>query len=273
MKKYLSKKDYLEIGERLELGQKTRVNHNTLDCSGDSKSLLIERKENGDISAKCFRCSCNGYYSSKTTPKSKSFGELPKRDKPVATGQHTLPGDYSKAIEEWPSAARVWIRRYGITDEEALNYGICYSNDIGRVLLPVWDTSGLCFYQSRKIFPEDTAPKYLSYRNRDYPFVCSSGTGHSIAIVEDYLSGIKCGRIMPTLVLFGTTLHSYHIKYLIERGYTDFKIFLDDDNNQVKKNALKNKKILDRIGTCTVIHSDGKDPKEYSDEELKEILL
>ena len=52
----LNKEDYLEIGQGLECGQKVRVSHDTAECSGSSKSLLIERKEDGTISAYCFRC-------------------------------------------------------------------------------------------------------------------------------------------------------------------------------------------------------------------------
>jgi len=54
-------------------------------------------------------------------------------------------------------------------------------------------------------------------------------------------------------------------------GYEEYVIFLDDDNADVRRQELILKNRLDVFGKARIIHTD-KDPKEYTDQELKEIL-
>ena len=269
---YLNYDDFLEIGENLEYGQKVRVNHINSDCDGSSKSMLIERKDNGDISAYCFRCGGRGFYGSKTALKSKILGEASTTESHDANRSREIPSDAEADITAWPSAARVWLRRYGITDKEITDARITYSASLNRLILPVFDNDGLASYQTRKVHDRDTAPKYLSVRNRNSPNTFGGGNGSTIVLVEDTVSGIKVARFFPTLVLNGTSLQDHHLKYIISGNFSCFYVWLDDDNPIVQKNALKIKKTLDKLGVCTVVHTDGKDPKEHTDDEIKEIL-
>ena len=95
----------------------------------------------------------------------------------------------------------------------------------------------------------------------------------NIVLVEDTLSGIKCARYCDALVLHSTSLSRKAVNFLIHRQYKYCIIFLDDDNIQVKRNALKIKNLIDKFGTAVIIQSGGRDPKEHSDLELQEILL
>ena len=72
--------------------------------------------------------------------------------------------------------------------------------------------------------------------------------------------------------LLSTNIRDIHLNSLISKGFNRFTVFLDDDNLTVKKQTLKIKKTLNKLGPTTVIHSGGIDPKEMSDEQLKEIL-
>ena len=269
---YLNYDDFLDIGMELEEGQKVRVNHLSAGCDGDSKSMLIERKDNGDISAYCFRCGSSGFHRTGFTPKSKSVGGADAGA--TGTSGHTMeiPFDASGCIDDWPSYARVWVRKNGITDDEVKRYGILYSTSTDRVILPVYGEDGkLCFYQTRQVNTTDTRPKYLTVRTTDSVNAIVNVLSDTVVLVEDYLSGIKVGRILPVLVLHGTVIRDIHIKWLIENKYSTFIIWLDDDNSQVKKNTLKNKKVLDKLGSCVVIHTGGRDPKDHSEEEIKDL--
>lgn len=278
---YLRYDDFLEIGENLNYGQKARVNHDTPDCSGDSNSLLVERKDNGDISAYCFRCGRSGYHSSRTRTKSGSaYGtrsSAPSRGEVSATGRSTeleLPADCCQSIEEWPVLARFWLRSYGIGDSEIRSNGICYSKSLGRVVLPVYDDEGLAFYQTRRIDSKDTGQKYMTYKNRDAALLLGDDdiTNDVVVLTEDYLSAIKVSRHLPAMPLFSTRVREIHRKALMDKGFSEFIIWLDDDNLQVRKDQLRNKRELDKIGNCDIIHSNGTDPKEHTDEEIINIL-
>ena len=56
--------------------------------------------------------------------------------------------------------------------------------------------------------------------------------------------------------------------------YDNFIIFLDDDNRTVKMQALALKRELELLskGKVTIHHSQGTDPKEYSDGDLEALL-
>ena len=273
MNKYLSKRDFMPIAENLSYGQKVRVNHDSDECQGDSNSMIVRVKNDGDISAYCFRCGKRGYHSNSSL-KSKVCGA------DATAGSRESNGDsfVLKGIEEdttlWPVRARVWVRKYGITDWECMRYGICYSSDLGRVILPQFDSDGLASYSTRRVLEDDTGSKYYSYRCRDVATVCYSGVAKKqhCVIVEDLLSAIKVGRYLPAMPIWSTRIRDIHVNTLIDMGFNKFTVFLDDDNGQVKRDALKNKRILDKIGECDIIHSDGKDPKEFTDNELQEIL-
>ena len=72
--KYLQYEDFLDAAKNCREGEKIRVNHDVPDCYGTSKSMIIERKTNGDVTAYCFRCGKSGRYRTFTL-KSKSSGE------------------------------------------------------------------------------------------------------------------------------------------------------------------------------------------------------
>lgn len=280
--KQLRYTEFLDIGKTLDVGEVTRVNHDTDDCYGDSNSLLIERKDDGTISAKCFRCGKYGRYSKdvlrRTRSEGKAEGAIPERKSLGGfRGKHwTIPKDAVNSVTDWPIHAYHWVRQYGITDDEIREHQIVYSDRLGRVILPVFDNEGLAFFQTRKIHDSDTKPKYLTYRNRNsFKVIMKAGSvipSPAIVLTEDLLSAIKCGRIIDSSPLFGTDISDLHLAYLVFH-YNNFIVFLDDDNSIVKKKQLVLKNRLEQYGKVTLIRDVDKDPKECTDTELKDILL
>lgn len=275
---WLPKEDYLDVGESLAEGHQTRINHNAIDCSGNSASLKIERQQNGDISAYCFRCGRRGFHRaapSLASLKARISNEGHTED---TDGTIREPQNLVRAFQRWPVEARVWINRARVTEEEVEHYGLAYEPNTGRVIIPWYDGDGnLVQYQSRRVSDADPKPKYLTYRkDNDVPAVLLTDNcicdSTRLIIVEDFLSGVRVGRFVPTLVLMGTKLQGYHLREIVYRGYDEFVIWLDDDNVQVKKAQLQIKKSLDKVGKALIYHGNGVDPKELSDDGILEIL-
>jgi len=144
-----------------------------------------------------------------------------------------------------------------------------------RVGIPAFSKYGVATLQYRRIFDEreePDAPKYLTVRSAN-PRLFSSGLSHggkSCVLTEDAISAIKCGRCLPAYALTGTYLTDDELFWIVS-GYEEYVIFLDDDNADVRRQELILKNRLDVFGKARIIHTD-KDPKEYTDQELKEIL-
>lgn len=273
---YLEAKELFDQYESLSEGESVRINHDTEYCEGSSKSLIIKRnEEDGLLYAKCYRCGC--YSKSRAVSaaslKSKLLGEEGSDGHTDIERDNQLPDRCTSDINRWPSHAKAWVWKAGITDGEINDIPIYYSDAILRCVLPVYDMGrNLVSYQTRRVFREDTAPKYITYGDNSSIIQFGDSNGELLVIVEDYLSGVRVGRHTPCLVLNGTSLQGHHLKWILYKGYTKFLLFLDDDNATVKKNQVKIKQTLDMIGNCMIYHSNGKDPKEHTDTELKEII-
>jgi transposase InsO family protein len=106
--------------------------------------------------------------------------------------------------------------------------------------------------------------RYLFVRN-----VCDE----CLVLVEDCFSAFCVGRHTSALCLLGTHASEHMLAWIQRRGYPRIRIFLDDDNADVKKSQTRLKAKLELFcDDVQIIHSSGRDPKEHSDAELKEIL-
>lgn len=270
--------EMLEIRDQfdhLAPGSKERTNHESAECIGDSNSMIVEKKDDGAISAYCFRCGRSGYYRGKATLKSKAFGESRSSDVNSTNGDALFgynPG--TTEVADWPGQARAWIRRSGVSDHDVKHYGINYSPDDRRILIPIYGSDGdLLQYQTRRVFEDDPRPKYIGYY-RERVAVCLGNHlgGRRIVLVEDYLSGIRVSKYSPVMVLFGTKLRPDQFTFLFKFGFDEFLIWLDDDNLIVQKAQMRIKRDLDKIGKCLIYHGKGVSPKDVTDDELQRIL-
>ena len=278
MSSRLKRDEFVPIGESLEYGQKTRVCHSSNDCMGSSKSMIIERQDNGDISAFCFRCGNRGFhsvnhrYAKSIKRATRAFDGVDKaiQRRVEFTG---IQAEGVRDIERYSPAARIWISTYGLTDKEIEDAGIFYSPDLRRIVFPWFCDSEVAGYQTRRIYEDDKGPKYDTHVFNPCSYALRNrNDGTTCCIVEDIISGIKCARYVDTLVLMSTNLTSEHKKFLLHSKYNNHIIFLDDDNLMVKQNALKIKRFIDKFSDSVIIQSDGKDPKEHTDLELQEIF-
>lgn len=273
MRLFLSE-EHLELGKSLSIGEQVNVNHVGCEAGEDRKKrLYIKKVENGNVLYYCHHCSQSRTVRNSVS-KARSTGSYHLKSYGSTSSKRplTTPIDSESDTGKWPARARVWLYKYGITDAEIKRHGILYSEKLRRVILPVYNKGELVSYQTRRIWDDDDRPKYLSYGNKDSVFHVEHRDDGRLCIVEDILSSIKAGRYINTLALRKSSMSDNELRWIVEKGYNSFIIFLDDDNAQVKKQQLVLKNRLEVFGKVSIIHSGGSDPKEYSDEELKSWL-
>ena len=106
-------------------------------------------------------------------------------------------------------------------------------------------------------------------RNALWPIHSSTKTNDRLVIVEDIISAMKVGHITPTLCLFGSNISLKRLATLKLLGYNEVIIWLDWDK---KEYAIKAAQLAQSIGLqARVIHTK-LDPKEYSYEQISNIL-
>lgn len=270
MKEYLRKSEFVPYAPK-EVGT-TSIHH--CKSGKDNDRLYITRCEDGlTILAYCHHCGKSGYHNQANTANIKALKTAKASYTKSNGGGYKLPSDCKNNPVDWPLVARAWITRYGITKGEIEKYGIAYSPSRGRVMLPVYDSDGLALYQARKVFNADDGPKYISYNNR----INTLWYGHvshkssTIVLCEDIVSGIKLNRVCNSAALLGTHLSDKSLNLLVN-NYTRFIIFMDDDNPKVRMKQLVLKNRLELFGPTTIVHTNGKDAKEHTEDELRELL-
>lgn len=246
---------------------KTRVNHDSSHCSGSSKSMIVERKEDMSISAKCFRCGAQGYIGGSSYKPSMSrspFGVRAKKSGKV-------PNDLSLSWDDFPPEVIVYLNKCGLNESDTNSNGIGFSNKINRLVIPVNNlTRGYAGYIT-KSFSDDTRyytnmpdPKY------GYHHLLTHDEDAGVLICEDVLSAIRGSKVLSTFSLCGTEL-TQTAKMELVGHHHKFYLWLDNDNTQVKLKQLKIKNELSLYGEVNLIYSDV-EPKHLTDEEIYNII-
>jgi hypothetical protein len=244
-------------------GEVVRVSHESEHCTGDSKSLRIERKGDGTITAHCFRCGESGSYNPGATRRVTTEVE------PKKVSVYNL-GALEYDPFEWPVKASAWLYKYGITNEEITSNKIAWSAVQRRVVLPITWNSENTGYQLRHIYDDDTGPKYITVQQHKTPSMSIKGLNDGIVICEDILSTIKVSRVQRAMALLSTNIMSGHLADVVET-YDKFWVWLDMDNSQVIRGALKLMKTLELFGSVKLLRT-GSDPKTYNEMEIKRLL-
>lgn len=256
--------DWREIAQALPQGSKVRTRCS--DQCGKDNSQIVSHTIKG-ISRKCFRCGASEFEFHGTRPI--ALIERHKKERAVLHSKETkLPADYS--IDVPPSAA-VWYYQYGISAELARLYGIGYTEELDRVVLPVFEDGVLTAVQMRAVDP-NRKPKYL---NPEGPKVSSAlfqsapGTGVTV-VTEDILSAIKVGRVHHATSTLGTNMTDARAAKIASRFHKAFLWY--DGDRAGRKGLLRAKNQLTLLGVEVVQIKTENDPKTYSLDEIRSIL-
>ena len=252
-----------------------RINHESPDCGGDSKSMKIEVQSDGNIFAYCHRCGKSGNYGSPYHTARKDKKGHSSSGSPSPSSRQRAQG-YSRSSSDmstWSEEARRFIFKAGLSSREGVANAIRYDKEIDGVYLTVFNGTETIGYILRRF--NYSGPKYINDFDHDtgprifvpQPVVASS----TVVLVEDILSAIKVGRQYAAVALLGTGCNIETTKWLIS-NFKRFIIFLDDDNKIVKRQQRVLKNTFDVLGEAKIITGVGKDPKHLSNSELREII-
>ena len=272
MKEYLNPNDYVPIGEDLTLGEQVHINHENCPAGEDTKQRLYIKRGDEDgrdcILAYCHNCGLSGFkpVSTKAGEYSRILSSKVSRD---ADGPYT--GRRESNWDRWDGKAISFCTQGKVTDGLCKRYGIEYCSDDDAVYIPILKDGREIGYQLRNL-SLGHCPKYETTAFEKPLFWYSGNTNNTLVIVEDVLSAIRCAEYVSSLALLSSNMSDDIFEFIASTEHTDFIVFLDDDNRAVKKSQSKIAQKLSALGTVRVIHSNGKDPKEFNNEELERIL-
>lgn len=142
--------------------------------------------------------------------------------------------------------------------------------DSEELFIPIMNDGRRVGWQARRFDGERR--KYDTIREDKDSFFCHHTTGSStVVLVEDALSALRCSEICDSIGMLGVHLSPAMLRAIMDKRYTEAVVFLDGDNAQVK---LAARKLVTRLPFLrTKLVETGKDPKEYSKEELECLIL
>lgn len=246
------------------------------DKSGDNLAVY------SDDSRYCWRC---GYFHNGSNS---IAGFLDSRAKPVLNKYRTLnlPDD---CIPSFPTDVLCWLDKYQLIQSDIIKAGALYSQN-GRITKKGRFSRLLCFpfwqyldndmillgYQARVFGEGKEKCKWLSFGDvQSIVHVLNNGVGHALikttrlVLVEDIISAIKVSRLgISAMPLFGVNIKSRIGQFRVLNPL-ELIIFLDPDQH---KHSITESNLLRLNGFKTHTVLSKKDPKEYTYDELKELL-
>ena len=94
---------------------------------------------------------------------------------------------------------------------------------------------------------------------------------NKLVLVEDIVSAIKVARVANSLGLLGTFLSDEGLRWAVSSGFTEFYVWLDNDNHQVRTQQVRLRDRLELFGTAVIVKT-ALDPKEYTTDQIRRIL-
>lgn len=237
--------------------------------------FVITRKRNG-FSMWCHRCHTKYWYPVKSPSSSAILSELHRRavgnkdNVSVVTKKVTLPSDFTADI---PASGLLWLRTYGVSEDEIRRYHFGYSPRLDRLILPVFRDGELVFWQGRNLSSDTSRPKYMNVRSQRSDIVLFVNNQTSkVVLVEDILSCLAVARAgVSAVALLGSYVKMDLLRDVLADADIDcIKVWLDPDKRQ---EACKYAKQLRALGySASPIVLAHQDPKCYKPEEVQRFI-
>ena len=264
--------EFVEDAPDIE-GEYIMTHHEDCDNGIDHKKRLwIKRNIDGTINAYCHNCQAKGFYRPKEIIRTPCSMRL---QMDVTQNNIQLPNDFKAGVDNIPSKGLVWLYTAGLTKEEVDKYGFGWSSNSNRLIIPIYSsTNKLAFFQGRSLDVQSNPPKYLTIKDNSQPafFLINNFPKGDIVVTEDILSAIRCGRVKNSISTLGVGMSDYIKHYLASLGDRVI-LFYDYDNSQVRSTTMSLKRDLDNfMSKETIIIKTDRDPKEYTDIQLKDLL-
>lgn len=258
------------------IGQ-VRVNHDNCPAGHDTRARLYIKRDDKAVLAYCHNC---GGHHVKSLHKKTRHHDIIKRLLSEQETQETtvkevkLPEDTELNPDRWPVEARAWLYGHHINDKNITDYSIGYSPSWGRVILPVYESGKLVFWQGRNI--DGAGPKYLSVKGAVKPlFIAPGNEGSCVIITEDMLSAIRINLIAPHIT--GMSLLGTHDRDDLPERLPQHYVMVWLDNDVAGR--TKAPELAQRLSLCLRkeqavyrFRANLQQPKNYSPADLYHIL-
>ena len=238
-------------------------------CNGgttNERSMSITRTTSG-ILYYCYRATCfdkgkQGFIGDITAPTEDNVGRSSKN--------RTFKGVLNQLPE---SVYKERFEIYQISYETCTEQGIKFAPEINRIYFPIFDIKGVQIGENLKSLPGTKGPKaiinYYSNVLRLPSFPIQPKLGSILCLVEDAISAIKVSSIVSSAALLGShlTTEGFH---LLLKHFKQIDIFLDGDATYKAIELYKT--VSQFVKSRLHIIPNGKDPKDLTYEQLKELL-
>lgn len=179
-----------------------------------------------------------------------------------------------------PMSARSWLASYSISPELSERLSMRWSMELGRLILPCFDTSGTLVYWQGRAIEKWRKPKYLSRESVQASSVTFDSVRSGIiplnpdgltVLVEDIVSAVRVGHVYPAQALLGTALTDGKLGALTAAGVREVATWFDSDAAGSKARASSSRR-LPLVGVRVRHVRTDKDPKNYSNRQIEEIV-
>lgn len=251
-----------------------RVNHESLECTGSSKSMRVTRADDGTVYAKCYRCGGFGRWA-EGAAKYSSYSKAvkSKEEKGGKVNNLSLPYDINCKYNDFPAIVKSKLHTYHIPVAEVKKYGIGWSEKLKRMVLPIYHDGELRGWQGRSY---DQPPKYITkYKDESDLYVyipCTEKESKDCIIVEDMLSCIRVSKYGNALALLGSNISDKAL-IKIAKLNNNMLVYLDHDTRQVIMNTIQIRERLTMLGKSAKVISSSCDPKELDNPSLSSLIL
>lgn len=178
----------------------------------------------------------------------------------------TLPDDYSPDL---PEVALNWLRKYDLTEDEIKRNHFGWSNEDHSLVLPVFDLNGNLLMAQRRRFITGKSRYFTTGLPEQVFHIIGNGNNNDcVCLTEDLISAIKVARVIPTMPIWGSQI-SQHRVWVLGQRYKNLIVWLDEDKAQY---AIRKRNSFTPFFESVRIIVTEKDPKEYSTQQIKEIL-
>lgn len=250
-----------------------RINHSAPSCSGESKSMVVRRLEDGSIAAKCHRCGAWGREGGGPMHYGHPLRDETQEVSYIHRDGISVPED---TTSDFPDEVAAWIQK-SIPLHVAEQRGLVWSPAKQQLYIPVvQETSAFGPKAAGAVLRRFEPKRYLTLTQDPKTFwgllrgpQGYSGAGGTLLIVEDMLSAIKGAMVTDTLALLGTSLKPQALAFAAREGYNEAVVWLDADNTQVRMAA---RTIARQLPIPTRMVETGDDPKNHNVYNIRQLV-
>lgn len=268
----LLRSSWVHLLPQVPAGSRARLEH---DCGG-GRTLLVTHDSEGHH-AWCFRCGEGDFVPAPTPSLSERLAALERaRSAEVrASSSVALPEprqyDFTHAGGV-PLAARVWLYKAGLSNDDIEAMGIYYHEPTQRVIMPVMRDGECIYWQGRD--PTWTRssrrPKYINPPVDKYSLCAKYGSGPVIVLTEDMLSAYRVARVTEAWSIMGTALAPGVLAELLQQRKPVVLMFDPDAGGQKANSSVY--RTLSMLGVPVRIARTERDPKYLSKEQTCDLL-